>query len=76
MVITDGFEFYERVARRVFGPACLYAQIIKTRRNDRIIKVERRPVIGAAWRFESALLASEDSSTLNSPVHGTAEKPT
>jgi len=67
MVITDGFEFYERVARRVFGPACLYAQVIKTRRNDRIIKVERRPVIGAAWRFESALLASEDSSTLNSP---------
>jgi len=50
---------------RVFGPACLYAQVIKTRRNDRIGKVERRPVIGAAWRFDEALLESEDSSTLN-----------
>jgi hypothetical protein len=64
-VVTDGFEFYEKAARRVFGPACLYAQVIKTRHNDRIIKVERRPVIGAAWRFDEALLESEDSSTLN-----------
>ena len=36
LVVTDGFEFYEKAARRVFGPACLYAQVIKTRRNDRI----------------------------------------
>jgi len=65
LIVTDGFEFYEKVACRVFGPACLYAQVIKTRRNDRIIKVERRPVIGAPWRFEEALFESEDSSTLN-----------
>jgi len=65
LIVTDGFEFYEKVARRFFGPACLYAQVIKTRRNDRVIKVERRAVIGAAWRFEEALLESEDSSTLN-----------
>jgi hypothetical protein len=25
--VTDGFEFYERVVRRVFGPACLYGQV-------------------------------------------------
>ena len=65
LIVTDGFEFYEKVARRVFGPACLYGQVIKARRNDRVIKVERRPVIGAAWRFEEALFESEDSSTLN-----------
>ena len=65
LIVTDGFEFYEKVARRVFGPACLYAQVIKTRRNDRVIKVERRPVIGASWRFEQALFDSEDSSTIN-----------
>jgi hypothetical protein len=40
MIVTDGFQFYKRVVRRIFGPACLYAQVIKTRRNDRIIKVE------------------------------------
>ena len=65
MIVTDGFEFYEKVARRVFGPASLCAQVIKTRRNDRIIKVERRPVIGASWRFDGTLFESEDSSTLN-----------
>ena len=54
-----------KVIRRVFGPACLYGQVIKTRRNDRVIKVERRAVIGAPWRFEQALRDSEDSSKLN-----------
>jgi len=65
LIVTDGFEFYEKVARQVFGSACLYAQVLKTRRNDRIIKVERRQVIGTASQFEEALLESEDSSTLN-----------
>ena len=65
LVVTDGFELYEKVTRQVFGPTCLYGQVLKTRRNDRIIKVERRAVTGAAWRFEEALLESEDSSTLN-----------
>ena len=51
--------------RRVFGPACLYVQVLKTRRNDRIVKVERRALVGAAWRFDEALNNSEDSSTLN-----------
>jgi hypothetical protein len=47
------------------GPACLYGQVIKTRRNDRIIKVERRTLIGDSWRFEETLRGSEDSSKLN-----------
>jgi len=65
LIATDGFAFYAKVIRRVFGPACLYGQVIKTRRNDRVIKVERRAVIGAAWRLEQALCDSEDSSKLN-----------
>jgi transposase-like protein/IS1 family transposase len=65
LIATDGFAFYAKVIRRVFGPGCLYGQVIKTRRNDRVIKVERRAVIGAAWRFEQALCDSEDSSKLN-----------
>ncbi len=35
LIVTDGFDFYEKVARRVFGPAALYGQVVKTRRNDR-----------------------------------------
>ena len=51
--------------RRVFGSAALYAQVIKTRRHDRVVRVERRAVIGAAWRFDDVLRRSEDSSTVN-----------
>jgi hypothetical protein len=65
LITTDGFEFYKRVVRRIFGPACLYGQVIKTRRNDRIIKVERRALIGAPRRFVETLRDSEDSSKLN-----------
>ena len=65
LIATDGFAFYAKVIRRVLGPACLYGQVIKTRRNDRVIKVEPRAVIGAPWRFQQALHDSEDSSKLN-----------
>ena len=65
LIATDGFEFYEKVVRRVFGPACLYGQVIKMRRNDRVVRVERRTRIGVAWRWEQALSDSEDSEKLN-----------
>ena len=65
LITTDGFQFYKRVVRRILGPACLYGQVIKTRRNDRIIRVERRTLIGDTWRFEETLRDSEDSSKLN-----------
>jgi IS1 family transposase/transposase-like protein len=65
LIATDGFAFYTKAIHRVFGHACLYGQVIKTRRNDRIVKVERRAVIGDDWRLEEALRNSEDSSKLN-----------
>ncbi len=49
----------------MFGSAALYGQVLKTRRNDRIVKVERRELMGASWRFEEVLTNSEDSATLN-----------
>jgi transposase-like protein/IS1 family transposase len=64
LITTDGFKFYERVIGRVFGPACIYGQVIKTRRNDRVVRVERRAVIGAG-RLERVLRNSEDSAKLN-----------
>ena len=57
--MTDGFEFYERVIRRLLGVACIYAQVIKTWRKDRVTRVERRAVIGATRRLEKALDESE-----------------
>ena len=65
LIVTEGFDFYEKVVRRVFGPAVLYGQVLKTRRHDRIVQVERRERMGASWRFEAGLNHSEDSSTLN-----------
>ena len=65
LITTDGFEFYERVVWQVFGPACVYGQVLKTRRNNRIVKVERRTVIGTGGRLEEKLQRSEDSSKLN-----------
>jgi hypothetical protein len=65
LIATDGFDLYEKVVRRLFGIACVYGQVLKTRRNDRVIRVDRRQIIGARWRFDEALAESEDSVTLN-----------
>ncbi len=39
-------------------------------RNDRIINVERRTLIGDPWRFDETLRDSEDSSKLNASQTG------
>jgi IS1 family transposase len=64
LIVTDGFGFYGKVVGRIFGPACVYGQVIKTRRNDRVVKIERRAVIGAGG-LKQALRNSEDSVKLN-----------
>ena len=48
LIATDGFEFYEEIVRSLFGSACLYGQVIKTRRIDRVVRVERRELLGTA----------------------------
>ena len=65
LIATDGFRFYRQVVRRLFGTACLYGQVIKKRRNDRVVRVQRKARIGAAWRWDEMWHASEDSRKLN-----------
>ena len=65
LIATDGFEYYVGVMVRLLGSACVYGQVLKTRRNNRVVRVERRVKIGTASRLNAALLASEDSETLN-----------
>ena len=43
----------------------LQDQVIKTRRNNRVVRVERRVKIGTARRLKDARLESEDSENLN-----------
>ena len=65
LIATDGFEYYVGVIACLFGSTCVYGQVLKTRRNDRVVRVERRVKIGTASRLKAALLESEDSATLN-----------
>ncbi len=65
LITTDGFKYYKRVVQQLLGPACLYGQVQKMWRNNRVIKVERAPILCSDWRLKDALLDSEDSSTLN-----------
>ncbi len=62
---TDGFEMYEWVAKRLLLGVCFYGQVIKKRRENRVIRVDRRLLIGTQTELEEALFHSEDSSTLN-----------
>ncbi len=72
LITADAFGFYKRVVGRVFGPRCIYGQVIKRPRSDRVLKVERRAVIGAGG-LEQALLNSENSAKLNSWRHGCSD---
>ena len=65
LIATDGFEYYFGVIARFFGSECVYGQVLKTRRHDRVVRVERRVKIGTTTRLKAALWESEDSATLN-----------
>ena len=65
LIATDGFEDDGGVSERLFGSACVYGLVLKTRRNDRVVRVERHRRIGTAGRLKAALCESEDSETLH-----------
>jgi len=64
-ITTDGFTPYSWVLKRMFGPACLYGQVVKKRKKNRITKVDRKVIIGSKEQVSDALLCSEDSQNLN-----------
>jgi len=65
LITTDGFEPYAWAVASLLPLVCVYAQVIKTRRKDRVVKVERRLISGTPEQLEEALRNSEDSSTVN-----------
>ncbi len=65
LIATDGYKYYQSVVQRIFGVNCVYGQVMKTWRKDRITKVETKLVIGSKWRLQAALEESEDSHKLN-----------
>jgi transposase-like protein/IS1 family transposase len=62
---TDGFEPYSWAAKRHLDSVCLYAQVIKKWRKNRVFKVDRRLIIGSKGKIEQLLFESEDSLTIN-----------
>jgi IS1 family transposase len=62
---TDGYEPYAWAAKSVLGISCIYAQVIKKRRNNRVVRVNRNLIAGTNNQLERALFESEDSSTIN-----------
>ena len=62
---TDGFEPYSWAAKRIFGSTCLFAQVIKKRRKNRVIRVTRKLIIGSKIKLKHILFESEDSDTIN-----------
>lgn len=65
LVTTDGFQPYTRVIRELLGDSYVYAQVVKTLRNNQVMKVMQKLVIGTPERLEQALFRSEDSTTVN-----------
>ena len=62
---TDGFEMYEWAVKRFLTGVCIYGQVIKRRRENRVVRVNRKRLLGTQEQLEEALFHSEDSSTLN-----------
>ena len=64
-ITTDGFGYYGRVVRELFLCACIYGQVIKDWRNNRVRKITRSLIMGTTLQLEDALMNSEDSEKLN-----------
>ena len=62
---TDGFEMYKWFVNRYLVGACVYGQVIKKRKKNRVTKVKRNLLCGTHKQRDDALVNSEDSSTLN-----------
>ena len=46
LVATDGFEYYSRVINAVLGSLAIHGLVVKTFRNNRVQKIERRHPVG------------------------------
>jgi IS1 family transposase len=62
---TDGFEISEWAVRKLLAGVCVYGQVIKKRRENRVIRVDRKLLLGTQAELEESLFHSEDSKTLN-----------
>jgi transposase-like protein/IS1 family transposase len=65
LITSDGMKFYGSAIQLTFGVGCVHAQVIKKIKQNRVVKVGTKLVVGSEWRLEDALEGSEDSTKLN-----------
>ena len=65
LISTDCFKYNEKVIARTFGPSCVYVQVKKRFLKGRVVRAEKRLVLGAEWHYDDAMERSEDSKTIN-----------
>lgn len=65
LITSDGMKFYTSAIQLTFGVGCVHAQVIKKIKQNRVVKVGAKLMIGSEWRLDDALEASEDSTKLN-----------
>ena len=65
LITTDGFQYYTPVIRRIFGLTCIYGQVMKQWRRNRVSRVGRKLITGSEAQLDEALYRSEDSQDLN-----------
>ena len=47
LITTDGYNRYTLALKHLLKGACLYGQVVKTRRKDRVVAVDRKVLIGS-----------------------------
>ena len=65
LITTGGFQPYTRVIKDGWGASCVDAQVVKTLRNNRSVKVVQKLIVGTLDQRSQALMQSEDSTTVN-----------
>jgi IS1 family transposase len=65
LIATDGYRYYKAAVRKAFGGFCVFGQVMKSWRKNRVTKVNRIRVGCTSAEMEAALERSEDSTTVN-----------
>jgi hypothetical protein len=65
LITSDGRKFYASSIWLTFGVGCVHAKIIQKIKQNRVVKVGTKLMIGSEWRSDDALEASEDTNRLN-----------
>jgi len=65
LISTDGFQWYEKIIPRLFGPTCVYVMVEKKYGKGRIRRPRTRLIMGTQDDLDLAFQRSEDSRKIN-----------